>query len=197
MLNERSTLLNYHMHQPKSPSLESILLHELEDGERIVYERNAYLCNAGTSERHMYWVEDGCLRIFSSADGYEQTTRFAYSGNIFALLDSFLTEQPTRFFVQALRRTTVRRIARSEFLLLLNPSDPVERANRYKAYVELLEQLVLQQMEREQDVLTVAPAERYRRVRERSPQLFQEVPHKYIADYLRMTPETLSRIKKS
>ena len=61
----------------------------------------------------------------------------------------------------------------------------------------MLEQLVLQQMERERDILTVSPLERYKRVLKRSPQLFQEIPHKYIASYLRMTPETLSRIKKS
>jgi hypothetical protein len=56
---------------------------------------------------------------------------------------------------------------------------------------------VLQQMERERDILTSSPLERYKRVLERSPQLFQEIPNKYIASYLRMTPETLSRIKKS
>jgi CRP-like cAMP-binding protein len=64
-------------------------------------------------------------------------------------------------------------------------------------YSVLLEQLVLQQMEREQDLLITSPVERYQRVLERSPMLFQEVPHKYIAAYLRMSPETLSRIKKS
>ncbi len=52
-------------------------------------------------------------------------------------------------------------------------------------------------MEREQDLLINSPEERYRRVLKRSPQLFQEVPHKYIAAYLRMPPETLSRVKKA
>ena len=52
-------------------------------------------------------------------------------------------------------------------------------------------------MERERDILTSSPLERYNRVLKRSPLLFQEIPNKYIADYLRMTPETLSRIKKS
>jgi len=58
----------------------------------------------------------------------------------------------------------------------------------------LLEELVLQQPEREVDLLNNSPAERYKRVYERSPQLFQEIPHKYIAAYLRMTPETFSRL---
>jgi hypothetical protein len=61
----------------------------------------------------------------------------------------------------------------------------------------LLEELILQQLEREVDLLQNSPAERYKRVYERNPKVFQEIPHKYIASYLRMTPETLSRIRKS
>jgi CRP-like cAMP-binding protein len=185
------------MLKPANQSLVNILAPAFEAASPIVFERQAYLSTPGSFEKHMYWVEKGCFRIFSNEDGHEQTTRFAYSDNVFALLDAFLTDQPTAFFVQALRKTTVRRISWSEFQGLLNPSDPTQRAERYQAYAALLENLVLQQMERERDVLSVAPAERYRRVLERSPQLFQEVPHKYIADYLRMTPETLSRIKNS
>jgi CRP-like cAMP-binding protein len=60
-----------------------------------------------------------------------------------------------------------------------------------------MEQLIYQQLEREKDLLTSSPTERYAKVKQRSPQLFQEIPHKYIASYLRMTPETLSRLKKS
>lgn len=61
---------------------------------------------------------------------------------------------------------------------------------------QILELLVYQQMEREIDLLTYSPQKRYERVLQRSPQLFQEIPSKYIASYLRMSPETLSRLKK-
>ena len=66
-----------------------------------------------------------------------------------------------------------------------------------KIWQIMLGALIFQQLERERDILTSSPLERYKRVLERSPQLFQEIPNKYIASYLRMTPETLSRIKKS
>ena len=52
-------------------------------------------------------------------------------------------------------------------------------------------------LEREVDLITYSPQKRFERVFERSPQLFQEIPQKYIASYLRMTPETLSRILKN
>jgi CRP-like cAMP-binding protein len=64
-------------------------------------------------------------------------------------------------------------------------------------WMGVLENLVLQQLEREIDILTNSPKERYLRVLKRSPQLFQEIPNRHIANYLRMSPETLSRLKKS
>lgn len=64
-------------------------------------------------------------------------------------------------------------------------------------WMKILENLLLQQIEREIDILTNSPKERYLRVLKRSPLLFQEIPHKHIANYLRMSPETLSRLKKS
>ena len=66
-----------------------------------------------------------------------------------------------------------------------------------KLWIAILENLVQQQMDREKDLLIDSPLERYNRVLKRSPKLFQEIPHKYIANYLRMSPETLSRLKKS
>ena len=51
--------------------------------------------------------------------------------------------------------------------------------------------------ELENDLIIYSPQKRFERVFKRSPQLFQEIPQKYIASYLRMTPETLSRILKN
>ncbi|HEU5148245.1 MAG TPA: Crp/Fnr family transcriptional regulator, partial [Chryseosolibacter sp.] len=72
-----------------------------------------------------------------------------------------------------------------------------ESLENMRDYAALLESLITQQIEREVDLLIHSPAERLKRVLERSPNLFQEIPLKYIASYLRMTPETLSRIRNS
>lgn len=61
----------------------------------------------------------------------------------------------------------------------------------------MIENLVTQQTDREIDLLITSPIERLKRALATSPNLFQEIPLKYIASYLRMKPETLSRIRKS
>ena len=91
-----------------------------------------------------------------------------------------------------MKKTVVKVVSKSDFISFLK-SD----IENLELWDTLLQGLIIQQLEREIDILTSSPVERYKRVLKRSPQLFQEIPHKHIASYLRMTPETLSRIKKS
>ncbi|MDT0552330.1 Crp/Fnr family transcriptional regulator [Urechidicola vernalis] len=174
----------------------SKLIHTISEKElwtdEIELGRNEYLKTAGSIDTNIYLVIEGSVRIFVIDANEEHTIRFGYVNNLIASLDSFLNEQPSNFYMQALKRTKLKVISKEAFFHLINSS------SEYKeTYTLLLENFVLQQMERERDILTNSPVERYQRVLERSPQLFQEIPNKYIASYLRMTPETLSRIKKS
>lgn len=157
----------------------------------ISLERNEYLKVKGSIDTNVYYVESGSLRIFLLEDYEEQTIRFGYKENLIVSLDSFLTGKPSDFYIQAIKSTVLRVITRPQIDNFLQTEQ-----NRI-LWTHILENLVLQQLEREVDILTRSPKERYERVLQRSPQLFQEIPHRHIANYLRMSPETLSRLKKS
>ncbi len=157
----------------------------------LTVDRNEFLKVKGSVDTNIYYVESGSLRVFVLDEYEEQTIRFGYAQNIIVSLDSFLTGKPSNFYIQALKKTVVKVITKTQLEELLKVD-----ANRI-LWTSMLENLVVQQMEREIDILTNSPKERYQRVLKRSPQLFQEIPHKYIANYLRMSPETLSRLKKS
>lgn len=158
----------------------------------ITLERNEYLKVKGSVDTNIYFIESGSLRVFVLDDCEEQIIRFGYTGNIIVSLDSFLTERPSDLYIQAIKRCELKVISKKDFLSFLN-TDMIHQS----WWINTLEELVLQQMEREVDILTTSPKERYQRVLKRSPQLFQEIPNRYIANYLRMSPETLSRLKKS
>ncbi len=160
--------------------------------KEIALQRNEYLKVKGSVDTNIYLVESGSLRIYVLDENEEHTIRFGYKNNLIAALDSFLNEKPSEFYIQALKKTSLKAISKKSFLSLMESSE----ANK-EIWISILKSFVLQQMERERDILTSSPMERYNRVLKRSPQLFQEIPNKYIASYLRMTPETLSRIKKS
>lgn len=158
----------------------------------ITLERNAFLKTAGSIDTHIYFVGEGSLRVYILDESEERTIRFGYQNNILVSLDSFLTEKPSEFVIQALKKTRVKVIPKKGFMEFIYRDE-----NNLKLWVKILEDLVVQQIEREKDLLITSPKERYERVLKRSPQLFQEIPNRHIANYLRMTPETLSRLKKS
>ncbi len=153
--------------------------------------RNEYLKVCGATDTKLYYIEEGSLRIFFQDEYEEHTIRLGYKGNFIASLDSFISEEPSELYIQAIKKCRLKVITKTAFMTLIQ-SD----ATLFQVWLKLLEQMIFQQLEREKDLLTFSPLERYKRVWKRSPQLFQEIPNKYIASYLRMTPETLSRIKK-
>lgn len=169
------------------------LLYEYDLFEReITLKRNEYLKTAGSIDTNVYLVTEGSLKVFIEYGSEEHIIRFGYIHNIIASLDSFLSGKPSEFCIQAIKKTTVKIISKKVFSNFLSKD-----AEHLKLWITLLEQLVLQQIEREKDLLISSPRERYQRVLKRSPLLFQYIPNKHIANYLRMKPETLSRLKKS
>ncbi|MDA7803382.1 Crp/Fnr family transcriptional regulator [Crocinitomix sp.] len=175
---------------PLAEILNEIEAKELWERDLLV-ERNEFIIKAGEINTNLYFVESGSVNVFVVEQDEEQSIRFGYQNSFFGALDSFLSDKPTHFYFQAIKQTYLKVISKIDFMELINQSEKL-----MWHWQQIMGELIVQQMERERDLLTNSPKERYLRVLKRSPQLFQEIPSKYIASYLRMTPETLSRIKK-
>ena len=158
----------------------------------VTLRRGQFLTRAGDRDTHIYRLAGGSLKVFVETEGVAHLIRFGYGQDIVVPLDSFLSRQPTGFYIQALRRSTVQLITKEAFQAFLDAL-PAGK----DLWIAVLEDLVLQQIARERDLLLPTPKARYESVLARSPQLFQQVPACHIAAYLRMTPETLSRLRKS
>jgi CRP-like cAMP-binding protein len=159
--------------------------------KEIVVAKNGFLCRQGDCDTNVYWVKSGSIRVFVVKEEQEQNIRLGYEGNLLVAMDSFLTGKATQYYIQALKKSRIGVQSYSKF------KEFVSLENNKEVWIAMLEQLVVQQLEREFDLLIHSPSERYNRVLQRSPQLFQHIPHRHISNYLRMTPETLSRLKKS
>lgn len=153
-------------------------------------KRGGFLVQESEVDTNVYFIEAGAVRVYVLDGDYEHTIRFGYQNNVIVALDSFITGAPTQFFIEAVRQTKVVQLAKEDVMTFFE-----QDTAHLRLWTKLQNDLILQQLERERDLLTQSPQERYERVLMRSPQLFQEIPLKYIASYLRMTPETLSRIR--
>lgn len=160
--------------------------------DNITLKRNEFLVLKNKVNTNLYLVETGSLRVFIEDETEEHTIRFGYKNSIITALDSFISDKPSSFYIQAIKECKLKVISKEDYLKFINSK------NEYKElWQKILESFVYQQIEREIDLITFSPLKRFERVFKRSPHLFQEIPQKYIASYLRMTPETLSRILKN
>ncbi len=184
------------IHKKIQMDLVSVIVQRLNDvapspwSKTITIKRNEYLKWGDSKDTNLYYVEEGSVRVFIEDEKEEHTIRFGYQGSFISALDSFISEQASPFFIQAMKKSTIKVISKENFMSFIQSSP-----DNIVLWQDIMGGLIYQQIEREIDLLTSSPLERYKRVLARSPQLFQEVPAKYIASYLRMTPETLSRLK--
>jgi CRP-like cAMP-binding protein len=170
------------------------LLEQIEglEFEDLTLDRGDFLIREGEVEKRLYHIISGAVHAFYVSEHEEHTIRFGYEGSMMNSISSFLNQTGSELYFQAIRKTKVRVYTRSSFYKTKETNPLLQQL-----YISALENLAHQQMEREIDLLTASPIERLKRVQKRSPRLFQEIPAKYIASYLRMTPETLSRIQNS
>lgn len=153
-------------------------------------KRNDFLVKKGEVEANLFYVVDGCMRIYFPHREDEVCVGFAYDDSLICSYPSFIQQRPSEYAIQALRTTRVVAIRRSDFYKIFDKHPMIERAWRM-----LEEHALVGKIDREAELLTFTPEERFQRLVKRSPHLLRIVPKKYIASYLRMSPETLSRIK--
>jgi CRP-like cAMP-binding protein len=165
--------------------LESVLVPmKFQKGEMILSE--------GETCTNIYWIAKGLVRQFYYKNGKELTEYMATENHICMCIESLFKEEPTRLQIVALEPTIV-------FAL---PKDALEQASIKSVNIQMLyrkileESLILSQIHA--DMLRFESAQdRYVKLVKSQPQLVLRAPLVYIASYLQMTPETLSRVRTS
>ena len=155
------------------------------------FSRGSVICGVGQVEERFYIVQHGVQRLSFPHDGNDVSVGFAYDGSWCGEYASFVSRKPARFQVMAVTDSVLVGIAYQDLQRLYTELKVIERFGRL-----ILEELILGRAVREVEQLSLSAEERYDRLVQRSPQLLQLVPQKDIASYLRMTPETFSRLRR-
>jgi CRP-like cAMP-binding protein len=157
---------------------------------RVKLKRNDFLIEKGATETKLFYVVEGSMRIYFPHEAEEICVGFAYDHSLICSYPSFIQGKPSLYAIQALTKTELVAISKNNFYNLFQQYRAIESIWRM-----LEEDALMGKIERETEMLTFTPEQRYNRLLKRSPHIFQIIPKKYIASYLRMTPETLSRIR--
>ena len=113
-----------------------------------------------------------------------------FAEQFFMSYASFVKREPSLFSIQALKEVTAYKIGREHLEHL------IEQQEYLQIKVDILEHLLIEKMQREAQFLLQSPEEIYCNLLEKDPKLIQNIPLKYIASYIGITPQALSRIRK-
>jgi len=152
--------------------------------------RKEIITAEGAVERYLYFVVEGVQRVYYFDDqDREATLVFTYAPSFGGVLDAMLLQQPSRYFYETLTPSLFLRAPWVELDRLMRQRLDVEFMVR-KGVTHALSGL----LERLAELQCYTAEEKFNKVRQRSPHIFQLVPHKYIASYLGMDATNFSKL---
>lgn len=158
---------------------------------KIETKRNEIILNYNEICNRYYFINKGCIRLFTiSKDGMEHSRYFAFDGNFATALPSFINQQPAEEFLQTVQKSELLYITRANFYHLVKtiPQFAI-------IYTEILELGFIMAQKRIYGFQGFDALDKVKWMMKHQPQLLLNISNKMIASYLGISPSTLSRIK--
>lgn len=165
--------------------LESILVPmKFGRGEKVV--------ESGDVSDAIYYVERGMVREFYFKNNKSVTEYLAADGTIVMSIESLFREEPSKLVIEALEPTLVYAL----------PKKRLEEVALHNVNIQILYRKILEESliisQRRADLLRFESAkDRYLKLCKLNPKVIMKAPLVYVASYLQMTPETLSRVRSA
>lgn len=154
-------------------------------------DKGDYLFREGEICQFIGFVVTGCLRIFVLKDGKEVTFDFFVDNRPIGDYESYFRKQPTQFYFQAIEASEILILNDACLKLLFEEPQNGQRLQRL-----VVENLFFRFRDRLLSLYLDEPQERYLKLLQTEPDLLQRIPQYYLASYLGIEPESLSRLKR-
>ncbi|MBX7124395.1 MAG: Crp/Fnr family transcriptional regulator [Cyclobacteriaceae bacterium] len=145
---------------------------------------------AGTTERYGYFILEGSMGIFLMKDHAEVCLDLGYELTFFGDYMSLISSEPSPLSTRTLEPVQALRISRSNIDSL--KATPLGQ----QIFLAAAESSFVDKQRQQIDLLTKSAVERYEELLQRHPAIILRTPQKYIASYLGITPQSLSRIRR-
>jgi len=156
-----------------------------------VFSKNSIILKQGQKENYLSFIEKGIVRLCIPKEYDDITFDFGFTGNFISAYEYFLTQQPCNIQIEAITDTILWSISYSDLQNIYASTTIGNKLGRLAS-----EGLYIKKSNREISLLSHSAEERYLSLFQDTPQLLQLIPLKYIASYIGITPQALSRIRK-
>lgn len=162
-----------------------------EQGQIINAKKNEVIKRYDQTENYFYLIISGSGGIMLYKNNNYLCVDLCYEGDIFGDYLSFLTNTPTDLEVICFEPTILFRISKENFLFLI--------ATDYGRIIcqSASDSLFIHKQTQQLDLLSKTAKERYIQILAKQPNILKRTPNKYIASYLGIAPQSLSRIRKN
>lgn len=154
-------------------------------------KRKTVLTAAGETERYLYFVIEGVQRALYQKENSDKdaTLVFTYAGTFSGVLDSFLLQIPSRYYLETLTQSSFIRTTFKQVNELMEKHHNIESFIRKALSVTLAGVL-----ERQIELQCFSAEEKFKVLLKRSPHVLQMIPHKHLASYLGIDATTFSKL---
>ncbi len=154
--------------------------------------KKTIMTRADDTEHYLYYVLDGVQKSYYLADGKEHVLQFAYAPSLSGVVESFLTQTPSKYYLETITASTFLRISYQNHQQLLEKHRSIETLFR-----KLSAHFLMNVMHRHHELMAYGIEERFKLFVKRSPHLLQMVSQKDLASYLRIDATNFSKLINS
>lgn len=155
------------------------------------YKKGTVLLHQGQISTEVYFVLEGCVRQYYLVDGDERTNNFFTEEQWVISMQSFGQNKPSDHYMDCCMDCA---------LVVGNREKEEDLYKRFPKFEtisrKVMEKVFGEQQERMASYATDTAEQRYLKLLQSRPELFQKIPQYQIASYVGVKPESLSRIRK-
>ncbi len=155
------------------------------------FAKKELILKKGKTENYLSFIEQGIVRSYISKEENDITFDFSFENQFFSSYKSFIRQTPSEYNIQALTDSVILSISFKDLQTVYRKAPKGNMFGRFAA-----ENLYIQKFDREISLLSKTAEERYLDLFTKQPHLIKQIPLKYIASYIGVTPQALSRIRK-
>jgi CRP/FNR family transcriptional regulator, anaerobic regulatory protein len=155
----------------------------------IRFKKNQIIQDKHRTPGYLYLIEKGIARHYYKRETKEYTSWFSKEGDFMAN-SGFFSQKPVHEIIIALEDMETYALSYTNFEKFCQQSHNIERFVRHS----LVEQLYLLD-EYIAETFLFSATERYEKFLQQFPDIILRIPLIYVANFLGMSPETLSRVR--
>lgn len=163
----------------------------IESLKKQTYKKNEIILNIGDKENKIYFITSGCIRSFFIHNNQEFSLRFSFEGDVLSSFHSFLLNSNSTDGLQALADTEVFYLEKQDYFSLKKEHPEFEKIES-----DVFKILYHEKLEREKQFISLSTKEKYEQLLAKNKNIIKNIPVKYLASYLGIHPNSLSRLKK-